>query len=103
MEQRPSSALTTEEDGMGPPASGGGGGGGGGDEGGDKPPKSVLLSVCSFILITEFCERLSYYGMSGSLVYLFQNRLGLTNSEVREKEERQRMLEAVVSASLCLY
>lgn len=44
--------------------------------------RSVLLSVCSFVLLTEFCERLSYYGLAGSLVLLFQSRLGLSNSEV---------------------
>ncbi len=50
--------------------------------GGDgKPPRSILLSVCSFILLTEFCERLSYFGLAGSLVLLLQSRLGLSNSE----------------------
>lgn len=33
---------------------------------------SVLLSIAGFILITEFCERLAYYGFAGSLVLYFQ-------------------------------
>lgn len=49
----------------------------------EEPQRSILLSVCSFILLCEFCERLSYYGLAGSLVLLFQSRLGMTNSEVR--------------------
>jgi len=37
--------------------------------------------VASYIITTEFCERLCYYGFSGSLVYFFQNDLALTNAE----------------------
>jgi hypothetical protein len=86
---RPSSALTTIDDKFsgdveaplaGGPKEGSSASADGG-EGGKK--RSVLLSVCSFILLTEFCERLSYFGLAGSLVLLFQSRLGLSNSEVR--------------------
>lgn len=42
---------------------------------------SVLWSVCPFILVAETCTRLSYYGLAGSLVLLFQSKLGLSNSE----------------------
>ena len=33
---------------------------------------SVLLTVAGFILVTEFCERLAFYGFAGSLVLFFQ-------------------------------
>ena len=41
---------------------------------------SVLKTVAPYILITEFCERLAYYGFAGSLVLFFQNELTLSNS-----------------------
>ena len=34
--------------------------------------KSVLRNVAGYIIITEFCERLTYYGLAGSLVLFFQ-------------------------------
>lgn len=34
--------------------------------------KSVLKTVAGYILVTEFCERLAYYGFAGSLVLFFQ-------------------------------
>ena len=37
--------------------------------------KSIILNVCLFILITEFCERLAYYGLSGSLIAFFVKKL----------------------------
>ena len=46
--------------------------------GGRRKYKSVIVSVCSFILVTEFCERLAYYGLSGSLPIFFTKQLGLT-------------------------
>uniref|UniRef100_A0AAV1UX73 Uncharacterized protein n=1 Tax=Peronospora matthiolae TaxID=2874970 RepID=A0AAV1UX73_9STRA len=42
-----------------------------------RPYRSIILSVCSFILVTEFCERLAYYGLSGSLPIFFHRNLGL--------------------------
>ena len=45
------------------------------------PRKSRLWTVASYIITTEFCERLCYYGFAGSLVYFFQNDLALTNAE----------------------
>lgn len=75
--ERPSSSLTTVVEGDAEAAK---------DlsrsSGGSGNKRSVLLSVCSFVLLTEFCERLSYYGLAGSLVLLFQSRMGLSNSEV---------------------
>eukprot|EP00301_Raphidiophrys_heterophryoidea_P001960 c10919_g1_i2.p1 GENE.c10919_g1_i2~~c10919_g1_i2.p1 ORF type:complete len:543 (-),score=117.87 c10919_g1_i2:107-1696(-) len=44
-----------------------------------KPPKSILLNVCSFILVTEFCERLAYYGLVSSLPVLFTTRFHMSN------------------------
>lgn len=40
-----------------------------------KSKRSKILSVCSFILVTEFCERLAYYGLSGSLIAFFVKKL----------------------------
>ncbi|KAG7379316.1 hypothetical protein PHYPSEUDO_008744 [Phytophthora pseudosyringae] len=40
--------------------------------------RSIIMSVCSFILVTEFCERLAYYGLSGSLPIFFHRNLGLS-------------------------
>lgn len=45
------------------------------------PQSQVLVRICSFILVTEFCERLSYYGIGGSLVLLFQSQLNYTNAQ----------------------
>ena len=39
--------------------------------------KSIILSVCLFILCTEFCERLAYYGLTGSLPIFFHKELNL--------------------------
>ncbi|CAN0428283.1 unnamed protein product, partial [Ectocarpus sp. 13 AM-2016] len=41
--------------------------------GADKGRKSKLYSVAGYIIVTEFCERLAYYGFSGSphLVLVF--------------------------------
>eukprot|EP01038_Epipyxis_sp_PR26KG_P011667 gene11667-15622_t len=43
--------------------------------------KSVLLGVAGFIIVTEFCERLAYYGFAGSLVLFFQTQLNYSNAE----------------------
>jgi solute carrier family 15 (peptide/histidine transporter), member 3/4 len=40
-----------------------------------KEKRSIILNVCLFILITEFCERLAYYGLSGSLIAFFVKKL----------------------------
>eukprot|EP00608_Synchroma_pusillum_P009396 CAMPEP_0198438436 /NCGR_PEP_ID=MMETSP1452-20131203/50943_1 /TAXON_ID=1181717 /ORGANISM="Synchroma pusillum, Strain CCMP3072" /LENGTH=617 /DNA_ID=CAMNT_0044159019 /DNA_START=66 /DNA_END=1919 /DNA_ORIENTATION=+ len=42
---------------------------------------SKLTTVAPYILVTETCERLAYYGFAGSLVLLFQSRLGFNNSD----------------------
>lgn len=34
--------------------------------------KSVLTNVAGYIIVTEFCERLAYYGFAGSLVLFLQ-------------------------------
>lgn len=43
--------------------------------------KSVLTGTAGFIIVTEFCERLAYYGFAGSLVLFFQTQLGYSNAE----------------------
>ncbi|TYZ69039.1 hypothetical protein PybrP1_000308 [[Pythium] brassicae (nom. inval.)] len=48
------------------------------------PHKSIILNVCSFILVTEFCERLAYYGLTGSLPIFFHKHLGLNNNLAAE-------------------
>lgn len=42
---------------------------------------SVLTGVASYIIATEFCERLAYYGFAGSLVLFFQTQLDYSNEE----------------------
>ena len=44
------------------------------------PPRNVFLSVCSFIIVAEFCERLAYYGLTGSLTIFFKNNLHLDSA-----------------------
>ncbi len=39
-----------------------------------KDRKSVLINTAGYIIVTEFCERVAYYGFSGSLVLFFQVR-----------------------------
>jgi len=43
--------------------------------------RSVLYTKASFIIVTEFCERLCYYGFAGSLVYFFQSSLSMSNAD----------------------
>eukprot|EP00752_Nemacystus_decipiens_P007795 g6962.t1 len=47
----------------------------------DKGRKSKLSQVAGYIILTEFCERLAYYGFSGSLVLLFEKELGFSNAQ----------------------
>jgi len=42
---------------------------------------STLKTVCPYILVTEFCERLAYYGFAGSLVLFFQRNLNYSNAQ----------------------
>jgi hypothetical protein len=46
-----------------------------------KDRKSVLIYTDGFIIVTEFCERLAYYGFAGSLVLFFQTQLGYSNAD----------------------
>jgi peptide/histidine transporter 3/4 len=39
------------------------------------------MTVDGYIIVTEFCERLAYYGFAGSLVLFFQTQLGFSNAE----------------------
>lgn len=41
----------------------------------------MLRTVASYIIVTEFCERLAYYGFAGSLVLFFQTKIGYSNEE----------------------
>ena len=38
---------------------------------------NIIARVCIFILVTELCERLAYYGLTGSLTIFFTKELGL--------------------------
>ena len=40
---------------------------------------SVLKTKASYIIATEFCERLAYYGFAGSLVLFFEDQLNMSN------------------------
>jgi solute carrier family 15 (peptide/histidine transporter), member 3/4 len=42
--------------------------------------RSVLLSVTSFIVVCELCERLAYYSVAGSLVLFLQRNLNMSNA-----------------------
>ena len=42
---------------------------------------SVLCGSASYIIVTEFCERLAYNAFAGSLVLFFQTQLHFTNEE----------------------
>lgn len=42
---------------------------------------SRLWTAASYIITTEFCERLCYYGFAGSLVYFFQQELNYSNAD----------------------
>ena len=53
-------------------------GAGGIDDDEDRP--STLTTITPYILVTEFCERLAYYGFAGSLVLFFQTKLGYSNA-----------------------
>jgi len=47
----------------------------------DAKRPSVLRTTASYIIATEFCERLAYYGFAGSLVLFFQTKLNMSNEE----------------------
>jgi solute carrier family 15 (peptide/histidine transporter), member 3/4 len=51
------------------------------DEGEFDPDRSVLRDVAGYILATEFCERLAYFGFAGSLVLFFQTHMDMSNAE----------------------
>ena len=38
---------------------------------------NIICRVCLFILVTELCERLAYYGLTGSLTIFFTKELGM--------------------------
>eukprot|EP00966_Prymnesium_polylepis_P291226 6726107-Prymnesium_polylepis.1 len=44
---------------------------------------STFWRVCVFILVTEFCERLAFYGLTGSIP-LFLKRLGMPSVTATE-------------------
>lgn len=46
---------------------------------GSRP--SVLKTTASYIIATEFCERLAYYGFAGSLVLFFEVQLDMSNAD----------------------
>jgi peptide/histidine transporter 3/4 len=47
----------------------------------EAPRPSVLYNTASYIIVTEFCERLAYYGFAGSLVLFFQTKLDMSNED----------------------
>jgi solute carrier family 15 (peptide/histidine transporter), member 3/4 len=48
-------------------------------DGGER--KSVLKTKAMYIIATEFCERLAYYGFAGSLVLFFETVLNMSNED----------------------
>ena len=57
------------------------------EKGENLPPrrqnKNIFLQVCLAILCTEFCERLAYYGLTGSLTIFFTKACVKCISHVR--------------------
>ena len=48
----------------------------------DDPNRpSVLKTKSIYIIATEFCERLAYYGFAGNLVLFFESVLNMSNEE----------------------
>ena len=47
----------------------------------DPNRESVLKTKAIYIIATEFCERLAYYGFAGSLVLFFETQLKMDNEE----------------------
>ena len=45
----------------------------------DRP--SVLKGTAGYIIVTEFCERLAYFGFAGSIVLFFQTHMNMKNAE----------------------
>lgn len=43
--------------------------------------QSVLKNVAGYIIVTEFCERLAYFGFAGSLVLFFQTKMNMSNAD----------------------
>ena len=54
---------------------------------------SVFQSVCVYILAAELCERLAYYGLTGSLSIFLADQLGFESNTASELTS--------VFASLC--
>lgn len=44
--------------------------------------KNIFLQVCLTILCTEFCERLAFYGLTGSLAIFYTKVCGLVMCKV---------------------
>ena len=42
---------------------------------------SMMKGIVGNIIITEFCERVAYYGFAASLVLFFQTQLNMSNAE----------------------
>lgn len=47
----------------------------------EAPRPSVLFTTASYIIATEFCERLAYYGFAGSLVLFFETNLDMSSAD----------------------
>jgi dipeptide/tripeptide permease len=42
--------------------------------------KSIIMQICLFILVTELCERLAYYGLTGSLPVFFSKVFNISHA-----------------------
>jgi hypothetical protein len=42
---------------------------------------SILRGRVKYIIVTEFCERVAYYGFAASLVLFFETQLGMSNAD----------------------
>jgi len=46
--------------------------------------RNIITSVCIFILLTELCERITYYGITGSMKIFLTNHLGFQNTKASQ-------------------
>ena len=47
---------------------------------GESPGSDIFRKVCVYILVAELCERLAYYGLTGSLSIFIADQLGLQSN-----------------------
>jgi len=49
-----------------------------------RKAENIFREVCSYVLVTEFCERLAFYGLIGSLSIFLTREMGMSSVEASE-------------------